>query len=90
MQTFNQMAQDLISEMLPPVSTNQQRGNPNVQAKLQVSEDDLLDPNIANLIKQAKGDPTILAKLRPKLIQGMRTRRVAFLKQAQDELHSLR
>lgn len=88
MQSFNQYAKELLNEMLPQSSVAQV-GRPGLKPKLQFSEDDMMDPEITNLVKQAKGDPTMLAKLRPKLIQGLRNRRLAYLKQAQQELKTL-
>ncbi len=88
MQSFKQYANNLLQEMLPQPS-GMQTGRPGLKPKIQFSEDDVMDPEIAGLLKQAKGDPTMLAKLRPKLIQNLRARRMSFLKQAQQELKTL-
>lgn len=92
MQSFEQLAASLLQEMLPPTQGNGPIGgrtSPGVRPKLQFSEDDLMDPAMAALLKQAKGDPNILAKMRPKIVQTLRQRRMNYMKQMQSELKTL-
>ncbi len=92
MQSFEQLATSLLQEMLPATQGNSPMGgrtSPGVKPKLQFSEDDLMDPAMTALLKQAKGDPNILAKMRPKIVQTLRQRRVNYMKQMQSELKTL-